>query len=86
MFHKNFIDSYGLEPKKKADLDFTMADLTHKAINQISNNACFNDNYMVYSIKDVQMPQITDIYIDKEEDLLDRQQIVNFDEVKKTQE
>lgn len=40
--------------------------------------ACFNDNYFVFGIKGVKMPQITDIYLDKEEDMLEREQIIKF--------
>lgn len=40
--------------------------------------ACFNDNYIVFGLRGVKMPQITDIYLDKEEDMLEREQIIKF--------
>lgn len=44
----------------------------------LSKQSCFNDNYLVFSLKGIKLPQITDIYIDQEEDMLDCQQIIKF--------
>lgn len=44
----------------------------------IHTQACFTDNFLVFSVQSVKMPQITDIYISKEEDLLDCQQTIKF--------
>ena len=34
------------------------------ARNGMNQQACFNDNYLVFSIKGIKMPQITDIFLD----------------------
>jgi hypothetical protein len=39
--------------------------------------ACFTENYLVFSLNE-RMPQITEIYLDKEDDLLDYSKRVIF--------
>ena len=80
-FHQNFIDTHGIgevvEPDEaEAFLNQEIEDETQPTTEQqlkfnIHSNACFNDNYLVFSLKNIKLPQITDIYIDKEEDMLD---------------
>ncbi len=39
--------------------------------------ACFTENYLVFSLNE-RMPQITEIYLDKEDDVLDYSKRVIF--------
>lgn len=40
--------------------------------------SCFTENYLVFSLNE-KMPQITEIYMEKEEDLLDFGRTITFD-------
>ena len=69
-FHKTYVDSYGLvdesagRNEEQQDIDDFLASQQSsedeeekiKKDGNLYNNACFNDNYIVFSLKGVKLP------------------------------